>query len=200
MILRASPSPRLCVKLRIQQRTTQTKSIGPDGTTKVLERTTVHPIWSVDRNDWIQLRELRKGERLQASDGIAAVVSIAIVSTNVPVYNIEIHGEHVYQVGELGLLVHNDCVYQAVDAAGNVIYVGITKNFAVRKSQHASRINITPIIQSITRSDARAIEQRLIETIGLSKNGGTLLNKINSIAQGNPIYAAAIQKAKALGF
>jgi hypothetical protein len=82
---------------------------GPDGTTEVLEGTTVHPIWSVNRNDWIQLSELQEGERLQAADGVATVVSIAIVSTNVPVYNIEVHGEHVYQVGELGLLVHNAC-------------------------------------------------------------------------------------------
>ena len=80
---------------------------GPDGTTEVLEGTTVHPIWSVDRNDWIQLSELQEGETLQATDGIATVASIAIVSTNVPVYNIEVHGEHVYQVGELSTLVHN---------------------------------------------------------------------------------------------
>ena len=82
---------------------------GPDGSTEVLEGTTVHPIWSVDRNDWIQLSDLQEGERLLAADGIATVVSISIVSTNVPVYNIEVHGEHVYQVGELGLLVHNAC-------------------------------------------------------------------------------------------
>jgi hypothetical protein len=80
---------------------------GPDGTAEVLEGTTVHPIWSVDRNDWIQLCEIEEGERLQATDGIATVVSIAIVSANVPVYNIEVHGEHVYQVGEIGVLVHN---------------------------------------------------------------------------------------------
>jgi hypothetical protein len=80
---------------------------GPDGTTEILEGTTVHPIWSVDRNEWIQLSDLQEGERLQAANGIATVVSIAIVSTSVPVYNIEVHGERVYQVGELGLLVHN---------------------------------------------------------------------------------------------
>jgi YD repeat-containing protein len=82
---------------------------GPDGTTEVLEGTTVHPIWSVDRNDWIQLSELQEGETLQATDGVATVVSIAIVSTNVPVYNIEVHGEHVYQVGDIGVVVHNAC-------------------------------------------------------------------------------------------
>jgi hypothetical protein len=33
--------------------------------------------------------------------------SLTILNQSVPVYNIEVHGEHVYQVGELGLLVHN---------------------------------------------------------------------------------------------
>ncbi|MFN7889963.1 MAG: polymorphic toxin-type HINT domain-containing protein [Pirellula sp.] len=95
--------------------------MGPDGTTELLEGTTVHPIWSVDRNDWIQLSDLQEGERLQAADGIATVVSIAIVSTNVPVYNIEVHGEHVYQVGELGVLVHNTCGDDILQTGGHTI-------------------------------------------------------------------------------
>ena len=81
--------------------------LGVDGQIEVLEGTTIHPIWSIDRDDWIQLSELQEGERLKAADGVATVASIAIVSTNTPVYNIEVHGEHVYQVGDLGLLVHN---------------------------------------------------------------------------------------------
>ena len=31
------------------------------------------------------------------------------------VYNIEVHGEHVYQVSELGLVVHNTCIEKVVD-------------------------------------------------------------------------------------
>jgi hypothetical protein len=38
---------------------------------------------------------------------LATVLSIAIANVAMAVYNIEIHGEHVYQVGDLGLLVHN---------------------------------------------------------------------------------------------
>jgi hypothetical protein len=83
--------------------------IGPDGAIETISGTPIHPIWSVDRNDWIQLSELQEGECLQAAYGFATVVSVAIVNTSVPVYNIEVHGEHVYQVGELGLLVHNAC-------------------------------------------------------------------------------------------
>jgi hypothetical protein len=81
--------------------------IGPDGTIELIEGTPIHPIWSVDRNDWVPLGELTEGETLQALGGIATVLSLALVTCSLPVYNIEVHGEHVYQVGELGLLVHN---------------------------------------------------------------------------------------------
>jgi hypothetical protein len=127
-------------------------------------------------------------------------VSVAIVNTSVPVYNIEVHGEHVYQVGDLGLLVHNECVYQALDASLNVIYVGITKNFDLRKAAHAGRFVIEKIKDGLTRADARAIEQHLIDKIGLGKNGGTLLNKINSIARSNPIFSTIGGVAKSHGF
>ena len=46
----------------------------------------------------------------------------------------------------------------------------------------------------LSREDARAVEQALIEIHGLSKNGGTLLNRINSIARSNPKYAAALRR------
>ena len=60
----------------------------------------------------MQLAELLEGERLQVADGIATVLSVAITQRSIPVYNIEVHGEHVYQVGELGLLVHNECIQE----------------------------------------------------------------------------------------
>ena len=37
------------------------------------------------------------------------VLSVTLSRISQPVYNIEVHGEHVYQVGELGLVVHNSC-------------------------------------------------------------------------------------------
>ena len=37
------------------------------------------------------------------------VLSVRLSRVTQPVYNIEVHGEHVYQVGELGVLVHNAC-------------------------------------------------------------------------------------------
>lgn len=47
---------------------------------------------------------------------------------------------------------------------------------------------------SLSRSDAKAVEQTLIELHKLEKNGGTLINKINSIAKSNPGYEDAIKR------
>lgn len=47
------------------------------------------------------------------------------------------------------------------------------------------------------RADAKAVEQVLIEHYG-GPNGGQLLNKINSIAPSNPIYASSIQRGCAI--
>ena len=77
-----------------------------------------------------------------------------------------------------------------------VQYVGITNNVMRRAAEHyASKgISITEILKGLSRFDARAIEQCLIEYYKLGRNGGALLNKINSIATTNPIYANAIRR------
>lgn len=53
------------------------------------------------------LGELAEGETLQVLDGLAVVLSITLSRVSQPVYNVEVHGEHVYQVGEMGVVVHN---------------------------------------------------------------------------------------------
>jgi len=83
--------------------------LGADGTVETITGTTIHPVWSVDRQEWVPLAELTDGERLQGLDGLAVVLSVTLSPVSQPVYNIEVHGEHVYQVGELGLVVHNAC-------------------------------------------------------------------------------------------
>ena len=81
--------------------------LGADGTVETITGTTIHPVWSVDRQKRVPLAGLAQGERLQGLDGLAVVLSVTLSRVSQPVYNIEVHGEHVYQVGELGLVVHN---------------------------------------------------------------------------------------------
>jgi hypothetical protein len=64
---------------------------------------------------WVPLAELSEGETLQGSDGPAIVLSVSLSRVSQPVYNVEVHNEHVYQVGEIGVLVHNSCFDDAPD-------------------------------------------------------------------------------------
>jgi RHS repeat-associated protein len=96
-------------------------------------------------------------------------------------------------------------VYHSV-VNGVTQYVGITDNFARREAEHLAQkgINIQPLMQKLARSDARAVEQVLIEIHGLGSKGGTLLNKINSIAKSNPTYGTQLERGyqllKSIGY
>jgi filamentous hemagglutinin len=60
-------------------------------------------------------------------------------------------------------------------------------------------LTIRPIagLENLSRWDARAVEQVLIQENG-GPAGGQLINKINSIARSNPGYAKAIKRGCAL--
>jgi filamentous hemagglutinin len=93
----------------------------------------------------------------------------------------------------------NKTVYQSMNKETKEIdYVGITNNFERRAYEHARTkdIKIEKIkgLEKLSTSDAKAVEQTLIEFHELGKNGGSLLNKINSIAQSNPGHSSALKR------
>ncbi|MFN9347747.1 MAG: hypothetical protein ACK6DQ_14235 [Planctomycetota bacterium] len=61
--------------------------LGADGTVETITGTTIHPVWSVDRQEWVPLAELGQGERLQGLDGLAVVLSVTLSRVTQPVYN-----------------------------------------------------------------------------------------------------------------
>ncbi|RME58483.1 GIY-YIG nuclease family protein, partial [Candidatus Parcubacteria bacterium] len=73
-------------------------------------------------------------------------------------------------------------------------YIGITNNFVRRAGEHLRTRGWEIVrirgLEHLSRSDARAVEQVLIEHYGLSN----LYNQINSIAINNPTYQEAIQR------
>ena len=71
--------------------------------------TDVHPIWSVDREEWIPAGELVPGALVDTLAGPVAVESVERLHSGHDVYNIEVHGEHVFRVTADGVLVHNAC-------------------------------------------------------------------------------------------
>jgi len=86
-------------------------------------------------------------------------------------------------------------VYRSFNEAGEVQYVGITNDLARRAAEHlrSKGIRIRELLRGISRTEAKAVEQALIEIHGLGRTGGTLLNKINSIAQTNSAYAEQLK-------
>ena len=81
-----------------------------DGVSEPIGTTSNHPFWSEDRHDFVQAGRLRIGERLRLRDGSTPVLNAAVPrSPSVPVFNLEVDGEHVYYVAASGVLVHNTC-------------------------------------------------------------------------------------------
>jgi len=74
-----------------------------------IRATDVHPVWSVDREDWVPAGDLEPGEQVDTLTGPVAVLSVERLDRHPAVYNLEIHGEHVYRVTVDGVLVHNAC-------------------------------------------------------------------------------------------
>lgn len=78
------------------------------GASRPIRCTDNHFIWSVDRQAFVESGKLRAGEHVHTSgDMVREVVSITPRSGQARVYNLEVLGEHVYEVSDLGVLVHN---------------------------------------------------------------------------------------------
>jgi hypothetical protein len=83
-------------------------------------------------------------------------------------------------------------VYRIVED-GKVVYVGISKDLIRRGFEHGTKLQ--EIIPGLTRNQARAVEQVLIEHYGFEGAGGTLRNKINSISPTrNPAFYKAAKE------
>lgn len=78
-------------------------------------------------------------------------------------------------------------------------YVGITNNYARRASEHrrAGR-NVTPSVTGLNRFDAHAVEQAVINRYGLSRNGGTLTNAINSVSRRDLMYRVYVWRGNSI--
>jgi len=72
-----------------------------------IRATDVHPVWSVDREEWVPAGELEPGELVDTLASPVAVHAVDRLESALDVYNIEVHGEHVFRVTAEGVLVHN---------------------------------------------------------------------------------------------
>ncbi|WP_165497346.1 hemagglutinin repeat-containing protein [Phytopseudomonas dryadis] len=100
-------------------------------------------------------------------------------------YGAALDGNGAKSAGEVASIGGKTCVYNCV-VDGVTRYVGITDDIVKRGQAHLREkgIVVSKIrgLDNISRADARAVEQTLIDYHGLGKDGGTLINKINSIS------------------
>ena len=59
-----------------------------------LRSTGGHPLYSLDRDDWVRVRDLQVGERLQTADGAVTIEALEKVRSLHRVYNLELEGDH----------------------------------------------------------------------------------------------------------
>ena len=83
----------------------------PDTSSKPIGVTDNHLFWSEDRGEFIEIGRMRIGERVRTLFGETKILAQKFPRPGPPaeVYNLEVHEEHVYFVGDDGVLAHNTC-------------------------------------------------------------------------------------------
>jgi hypothetical protein len=85
------------------------KYINSAGQNETIRPTVSHRFYSLDRKDWIHIGDARFGEKLQGlGNDIITVVSCQPLGKTERVYSMTVEDEHVYHVGKLNLLTHNN--------------------------------------------------------------------------------------------
>jgi hypothetical protein len=96
--------------------------ITQDGKNETIRPTITHRFYSLDRNEWIHIGDARFGEKLQGlGNNVITVISCQALGTTERVYNMTVEEDHVYHVGYLNLLAHNEgCIPERIWTNGKV--------------------------------------------------------------------------------
>ena len=98
-----------------------------------------HPVYSVDRQEFLPIGEMLEGETVQIQGGTTRITALATrpARAGEMLYNLETHNEHVYQVTTAGVVVHNSCITdirfsggRGIDSLRNATQHDITKAFS----------------------------------------------------------------------
>jgi hypothetical protein len=111
-----------------------------EGLDKPIGCTANHPFWSVDRNTFVNAANLYSDEKVALRDSKTARVIKFIPRQGIyTVYNLEVYGEHVYEITSCGILVHNKCAgyhHLCPKAWGSTIPYGNEALTYLKEGQH----------------------------------------------------------------
>jgi pretoxin HINT domain-containing protein len=101
----------------------ETIELSLNGITEPIRCTPQHSTWSHDRQEFVEAQHLAVGEHVLGSNGPIPVARIVRIPEPIQVYNLEVEGQHVYQVSAAGVLVHNSgpagCAPQVTGKTGS---------------------------------------------------------------------------------
>ncbi|WP_147456703.1 Hint domain-containing protein [Leptospira stimsonii] len=108
------------------------------GEDTILQTTWNHPFWVVEKNAWVEVKDLKVGDTVRLRDGSRESIT-GLRYYDVPttkVYNFEVEENHTYFVGEDGILVHN-YTFQIGIGGGVATFLGVSyeKGIAVSISK-----------------------------------------------------------------
>ena len=160
------------------------------GLAEPLGVTSNHSIYSADRLDFVPAGELRVGETLRNLDGDVRIESIEQLGSEERVYNLEIHGEHVFRVASSGVLVHNSSGAEGSFSITQQGWKGYPKGlpkpegpFRILEGAEyeAARKAANQVNQTIRRADPKAAIGKEIHEIQPVKFGGSPTDPVNKI-------------------
>jgi len=173
-----------------------------EGEPKPIGTTANHPFYSIDRAAFVSAGDLAVGERLERLDGRPARVARLEARPGLQrVFNLEVHGEHVYRVADAGVLVHNSCpgrsnaefeegIYEFNDrTSGGLPYIGQSGQRSQRIRSHGRAGRMTPGTEKFTHVPGGKLERELAEmkriqeiTGGVSaRHSSKVANKVDPI-------------------
>ena len=126
-----------------------------------------HPLYSLDRHDWVRVRDLQVGERLQTAEGAVSVEALEKVRGLHRVYNLEVEGAHEYLVGEAGVRAHN------TDCGNDKVYRALAEGEDPSKGLKARNpeANVSPLSHVAGKRDSQWISTTKDKSIAVDKYG-----------------------------
>ncbi|MGK4008270.1 polymorphic toxin-type HINT domain-containing protein [Sorangium sp. So ce1036] len=113
LVTHIGPAPRIAdvpgrvVLSTLNQTANDVVRLRLGGEEEVVEATSSHRFYSVDRSDWVRADNLEAGEYVRTASGTVAISWVEVLPGAQRVFNLEVESEHEYFVSELRVLSHN---------------------------------------------------------------------------------------------